>query len=82
MMIKSPILQRVIDGVFIGMDPRSGRNEGLDEEVTSFLEFRGYSSLEYPKHRNKNFYFCTHNPMYYIVVWDTETYWFEGKTHV
>lgn len=130
-MIKSPTLQRVIGGVLIGMDPRSGRNEGLDEganrglldifdppghdgvaaldraenrrlfrrqglrgsspgvassattwEVTLFLEFRGYSSLEYPKYRNKNFYFCTHNPIYYIAVWDTETYWFEGKTHV
>ncbi len=31
MMIKAPVLQRVIDGLFIGMDARSRRDERLDE---------------------------------------------------
>ena len=31
MMIKAPVLQRVIDGIFIGMDARSRRNERLDQ---------------------------------------------------
>ena len=31
MMIKPPLLQRVIDGLFIGMDARSRRDERLDQ---------------------------------------------------
>lgn len=31
MMIKPPVLQRVIDGLFIGMDARSRRDERLDQ---------------------------------------------------
>lgn len=58
MMIKSPILQRVIDGVFIGMDPRSGRNEGLDEganrgllDIFDHPDHDGATALDHAENR-------------------------------
>lgn len=36
-MVKAPILQWVIDIIFIGMDSRSGADEGLDERLEGGL---------------------------------------------
>lgn len=58
MMIKSPMLQLVIDGVFIGMDPRSGRNEGLDEganrgllDIFDHSDHNGTAALDHAEDR-------------------------------
>ncbi len=58
MMIKALVLQRVIEGVFIGMDPRARCNKRLDEGTNRRLldmlhhpNRHGAAALDHPENR-------------------------------